>query len=263
MLPHAERRQQLAEIDRRGQQLWALSLIITGLLAFGIALIFYPALVGRVESLRIHHRDLPQLIGGLLTLVVLSGIYVFTKQRELNALRNLLIASYMAAAASRDDYPRDSLTSVLDRSALPDVMKKEAAHADQTRSPFCLVLLDIRHFRAINEQEGNMVGDLVLKELALALQRTVRQTDLVLRYAADQFLCLLVGTPQEGSEYFLQRAHNACGRVPRLRNLTLEAGIAVYKAGSDPDALLAEAERNLALKKQAGMPVLAPATLSN
>lgn len=259
MLPRAERRHQLAEIDRRSQQLWALSLMITGSLAFGIALILYPALSGRVESLRIHLRNLPQLVGGLLTLVVLSGIYVVTKQRELTALRNLLIASYMAAAASRDIYPRDSLSNALDRSALPEVLRQEAARTDQTRSPLSLVLLDIRRFHAINEREGNLVGDLVLKELALTLQRTVRQADLVLRYGADQFLCLLVGASPDGGACFLRRVNEACGRVARLRNLSLEAGVAVYQAGGNPEATVAEAERSLARKRQPLRPFQLPA----
>lgn len=261
MLPHAERRKQLAEIDRRSHQMWALSHIITLSLAFGIALVFYPELQGHLEALRMHHRNLPQLLVGLLTLVVLSGIYIITKQRELNALRNLIVASYMAAAAAREVYPRDPLTGVVDRSALPDVMKEESARADRTRGSLSLTLFNIRHFRAINEREGNLVGDLVLKELALALQRTTRQTDLVLRYGADQFLCLLVGTPREGAECFVRRVHNACQRVPRLRNLTLDVGVAVYRSGADPEALVAEAERNLGHQEVPATPVSAASAL--
>jgi len=253
-----ERRGQLSQIERRSRQLWALEHIVTASLAFGIVLILFPELQGRVQSFRFQHQNLPQLVGGLLTLVVLSGIYIFTQQRELTAQRNLIIASYIAAATAQEAYPRDPLTGVLARLGLPEVMKDETVRADRTRGSFCLVLFDIRHFHTINEREGNMVGDLVLKELALALRRTARQTDLVLRYGPDQFLCLLVGTPREGGECFIRRVLGACGRVPRLRSLTLEVGTAVYQTGGDPEALLAEAERNVALQKQAATPPQAP-----
>ena len=258
MLPYADRRKLLAEVDHRGQHLWALSHIITASLAFGIALILYPELHVRVQSWRIHLQTLPQLVAGLLVLVVLSGIYIFTKQRELTALRNLIIASYMAAASAQDAYSRDPLTGAVDRSALPDVIKEESARADRTHGSLCLILFDIRHFHTINEREGNLAGDLVLKELALALRRTARQTDLVLRYGSDEFLCLLVATPLQGGECFIRRVLDACGRVPRLRSLTLDTGAVLYQTGSDPDVLLAEAEGRLALQKVAATPGLAP-----
>jgi len=250
MVPQRERRKQLAEIERRSWQLWALSLMIMGLLALGIVLFFYPALRAPVEYFGHRHLNLPQLVLGLFSLVVLSGFYVVTKQRELNALRNFIIAAYTAAAVSRDAYPRDSLTGALDRSALPDVLRHESARAERTHSSLCLVLFDIQKFHLVNEREGNMVGDLVLKELALTLQRTARQTDTVLRYGGDQFLCLLAGTPREGADPFVRRIHIACERVSRLRNLILDFGIAVHQAGADPEATVAEAEQDLAARRQ-------------
>ncbi len=254
MPSHIDRRKVLAEIDQRTWQLWMLSLLITGSLTFGFALFLFPSLQISISALRTHQTNLPQLVGGLLVLVLLGGIYIVLKQRELNALRNFVIASYITACEARDNYPRDSLTGVLDRSALPDLLKFENTRAERTHLPFSLVIFDIRNFTSLNEREGHMVGDLILKELALTLQKTVRQSDSVLRYEGDQFLCVLAGTPREGAGAFVRRVQTALERTSRLRTLTLDFGIASYREGMDVEALLAEAEGELTSKLAAGEP---------
>src|SRR5579872_6214046 len=100
MQEHPERRKQLLDIERRSWQLWAISLTITGGLSFGIALLLYPILNGYAEHLDLERRYLPQLVCGLLVLVVLFGVYAVMKQREMNAVRNFIIASYALAAAN-------------------------------------------------------------------------------------------------------------------------------------------------------------------
>jgi diguanylate cyclase len=181
-------------------------------------------------------------------------VYTVAKQRELNALRNLLIGAYAEAALLRDSAPQDPLTGVLARSALPDVLAQKCAHAKRLRCPLSLVLFDIQEFSRINEREGNLVGDLVLKELARVLQTTIRQSDTVLRYGGEQFLCFLAGTERTGTEAFIRRVHKACARVSRLRNLRLDFGISVFEPGADPEAVVADAERELAAKRPSTTP---------
>jgi diguanylate cyclase (GGDEF)-like protein len=240
-----EHRKQLAEIERRSWQLWGIALLMTGTLAFGILLLVYPVLAGYARRLELERRNLPQLAYGMLTLVILSGTYIVLKQRELNALRNFIVASYASAALTKEDYPHDPLTGLLDRSALPDLLKNESARADRSRGPFCVAIFDIHGFRMINEREGNLVGDLVLKEFALTLQRTIRQSDSVLRYGPDEFLCLLVGTPRAGGDVFVRRVEKGCEHVARLQGLTFTAGLSARPAGVNPEEVVAHAEVDL------------------
>ncbi len=249
MASHVERRRQLAEIDRKSSSLLTLSLIIMGALAAGLTLVNYPFLRRDVSPPEAYGGTLPQLVLGLAVLVILSGIYILGKQRELNALRSFIIMSYAGAALLRETHPHDSLTGVLSRSALPDILAEEGRRAERLGRPVSLVLWEIRDLLMINEREGNLVGDLVLKEFALALQRTSRQTDVVLRYAGRQFLCLLPATPLAGAEVFVQRVRKSCEAGGRLRDLVLDFGLASCPPGQDPEPVATEAERDLAQRK--------------
>lgn len=257
-----ENRKQLAEIERRSWQLWGFALLVMISLAFGIMLLVYPMVAGYVQSFKFGRRNLPQLVYGMLTLVILSGIYIVLKQRELNALRNFIVASYASAALFKENYPHDSLTGVLDRSALPDLLKNESTRADRSRSPFCVVIFDISGFRRINEREGNLVGDLVLKEFALTLKRTIRQSDSVLRYGPDEFLCLLAGTPRAGGDVFVRRVEKGCEHVARLQGLTFTAGLSARQPALDPEEVVTQAEDDLrkgSLHKVSATPLPTPA----
>jgi len=240
-----EHRKQLAEIERRGWQLWGLALLVMISLAFGILLLVYPVLSGYARRLELERRNLPQLAYGMLTLVILSGAYIVLKQRELNALRNFIVASYASTALLNENYPHDSLTGILDRSALPDLLKNESNRADRSHGPFCVVIFDISGFRKINDREGNLIGDLVLKEFALMLKRTIRQSDTVLRYGPDEFLCLLAGTHREGGDVFVLRVERGCEHVARLRGLTFTVGLSARQTTVNPEEVVAQAENDL------------------
>ncbi len=246
-------RGELARLDRRTWQPWVLSLTVTLALALGVVALFYPAMKWRVFTI-VEARlidVLPQLIVGLMALVFLEAIYIIVKQRELNDLRNSIMAMYDDSRPLAVAFTRDPLTGALDRRALPDVLKRETTWVDRYRTPLCLVLFNIREFKRVNEKEGNLAGDLVLKELAQALHATVRQTDTILRYGPDQFLCFLPRTDLVGAEAFTRRVSTACQRSGRLRGLILDLGSAVYEAGKNSDATLAHAEQDLAARRNA------------
>jgi len=247
----SERRRHLREIERRGWQLWAVSLIITLALTLGIVLTLSPALREHVEFYAEEYEILPQLALGLVTLVVLSAFYLVAKQYELNQMRNFIVATYAESAMLRETCPADPLTGLLDRSALPEALLHEAARSERFHTPLCLVMLDIRGFTHLNQAQGNLAGDAILKDLARSLLAVARQTDTLLRYGADEFLCFLPGTPREGAEAFIRRVRAALKQVTRLRALVLDAGMAVYQEGRNAEAALAEAERQLSEAKSA------------
>ena len=242
---------QLAELDRRTWHLWALSLAISISVAVAIAAFFYPAAKWNLDRIEAQYRVFPQLILGLLILVFLSGVYAITKQRELNELRRFIVSTYTESAGPQGRYPADALTGALERSALPDILQRETARADQYDIPLCLTLFDIRTFHRINESDGNLAADLVLRELARVILETARQTDVILRYGADQFLCFLPGTELEGSKRFAARAASACQQSGRLRGLVVDCGQAVYRPREDPETVLGDAERDLAARRAA------------
>jgi diguanylate cyclase (GGDEF)-like protein len=241
---------ELGQIQQRVWYLWVPSVAITILLAVGIVVFVHPGIKWRSRALIPGVVSvLPQLSLGLLCLALLEAFYIIAKVREARELCEYILASSQEAGFPQADYPHDALTGTLDRRALPEVLQRESVWVDRYRIPLCLVVCDIRDFSQINEKEGHMAGDLVLKDFGRALQATVRQTDSVLRYGPDEFLCILPRTDSAGAAAFTRRVREACQRCGRLRNISIDFGIAVYEAGVDVNATLANAERNLTAQK--------------
>lgn len=240
----------LKRIDRQNWHLWLVCFSVIISLSVALASLFYPALRWHLHNLEVSGEILPQLLAGLLTLVLLCVIYIIVKEREINELRNFLIATNLEAHRLRDDLPRDPLTGVLERRALPDVMKREVTWVDRYRVPLTLLLFNVRGFRAINAAEGNLGGDEILKMLAWLMGTTARQTDTILRYGPDRFLCFLPRTDEAGAKAFARRVTDACQENSRLRRVQLSFGIVGYRPGANTDKVLAEIEQNLA--KMAG-----------
>jgi len=232
--------------QQRVWYLWVPSLAVTIFLTLGIAAFLYPgipweALTPGPNLL----RALPPVCLGLSCLVVLEAVYILSGMRETRGLREYIVATSGEAAFVVPEYPRDGLTGVWDRRALPELLKRESTWVDRYHIPLCVALCDIRDFSKLNERQGNMAGDLVLKDFARTLQSTVRQTDSVLRYGPDEFLCLLPRTDSAGGAAFVRRVQQALQRSTRLRNLKLDAGLAIYEAGRDVNLTLSSAEKDL------------------
>ncbi len=251
-----ERRKQLSEVGRRNWHLWVFGLGVGILLALATASFFHPAIRRVVDRIEMRYGVLPQLILVLLALVLLSALYVTARQRELQEMRSFIIEGFAEAERRGEAFARDLLTGALDRRTLPDILKLEGKRADRYGITLCLVLFDIRGFSTINEKEGHMAGDAVLKDLAQTLRGTVRQIDIVLRYGPDEFLCLLPATEGRGGEVLTQRVVKACQQENRLRELTLDYGLAVYQPGEDIEAVMTSAERDLTARK--GTPATLP-----
>jgi diguanylate cyclase (GGDEF)-like protein len=236
-------------LDRRSWQLWLASFLTTLALAVAVVLLLYPAIGWGLGHIEIRRGPLAQLVVGLAVMVVLETIYLVTKQKEINELRNFLIASQSFAMVHSAEYPQDLLTGAYDRRALPEILEREREWAERYRIPLCLVLVDIRGFSRLNESEGHLAGDAILKELAGALKTLARQSDTVLRYGPDQFLCLLPRTDLAGGNGFVRRVHEALKKSPRLASLAVDSGIGAFEPGGDADRLLADVENNLAEAK--------------
>lgn len=92
----------------------------------------------------------------------------------------------------------DALTSLWDRGAILSLLKSELKHSQRTQNPLLLLLCDVDHFKKINDTHGHLVGDEILREVALRLQGAVRTYDMVGRYGGEEFLLVLGGSAQTG-----------------------------------------------------------------
>ena len=96
-----------------------------------------------------------------------------------------------AREALREQATRDSLTRVWNRSSILEALSRELARAWRETSPLGVVIVDLDHFKHINDNHGHLAGDAVLREAARRMQSSVRQYDSIGRYGGEEFLILL------------------------------------------------------------------------
>lgn len=161
--------------------------------------------------------------------------------------------------ASETQAMTDELTGLLNRRAITERAELEWQRAQQDRTSFSLVLLDVDHLKEINDTHGHLAGDEALRTLGNLLKTSMRRNDWAGRWGGDEFLLLLPGSDQKTARQVAERLRE---RVNRSR-VRLESGIeedlrvslgVVSNQGSigSLDGLFAEADRALYGAKQAG-----------
>lgn len=131
--------------------------------------------------------------------------FVFNTNEELDYLKNKIsyIKSYINESAPSIEVKllmealqqsafRDGLTGLYNRKFLDEHTKKLIPQATRDKFNIGVLLLDMDHFKAVNDEYGHDIGDKVLKELARILNETVRESDLIIRYGGEEFIVLLV-----------------------------------------------------------------------
>jgi diguanylate cyclase (GGDEF)-like protein len=98
-----------------------------------------------------------------------------------------------AREALRDQATKDSLTRLWNRSSILEILTGELARLDREPRPLGIVMLDLDHFKNINDTHGHHAGDIVLQEAAKRMRRSVRKYDSIGRYGGEEFLILLPG----------------------------------------------------------------------
>jgi two-component system cell cycle response regulator len=112
----------------------------------------------------------------------------------------------------------DPLTRVLNRRALLDRLTAEVDRARRFNSSLTLLLLDVDHFKSINDTAGHLAGDSVLRQLGSLLEEAVRKVDVVARYGGEEFVVILPETASDGGIIFAERLRE------RIENQTYEIG---------------------------------------
>lgn len=169
-----------------------------------------------------------------------------------------LLRSLKQARAELERLSRhDPLTGLLNRREFDERAAREVRRALRRRSPTCLAMLDLDHFKTVNDRYGHAVGDRVLCRVAQILRAQLRRDDVVARYGGEEFIVLLPETGIEESAAVIERVRVAAASEPwaELQEgllLTLSAGVASLAANEGLEAAIVRADRLLYEAKRQG-----------
>ncbi|WP_303901037.1 diguanylate cyclase [Thiohalomonas denitrificans] len=169
--------------------------------------------------------------------------------------REKILAAWMERLANTD-----GLTGLLNRRHLAARMEQELARARRYSRPLCLMLVDLDHFKRINDRFGHLAGDEVLAGSAQAIQEVSRASDLVGRYGGEEFAVVLPETAIEKAEPMAERlrrrlaakCYNLYSDAAVAVSVTCSVGVAQLGAEGGAESLIAAADAALYSAKTAG-----------
>ena len=154
----------------------------------------------------------------------------------------------------------DQLTGLYNRLELLDMLAHTGAQSRRSGKPLAMLMLDIDHFKRVNDQHGHLVGDQVLRQVAQRAQDRLRRSDVLARYGGEEFLALLPDTDQEGAIVVAEAIRQAIEAAPMVAAgtaipVTISIGVHAGVFGDAPDAadaMIAASDRVLYQAKQQG-----------
>lgn len=153
---------------------------------------------------------------------------------------------------------RDSLTGLFNRYRLTEVLNREIERCKRSRQALSLVLIDIDHFKSINDRWGHQTGDEVLRQVAQRLMGNIRAGDWCFRYGGEEFLLILPGADRTAAWHKADMLRQSFAMLS-LRSgdhdvvVSISAGLSTYPdQGVDMDALIGNADQALYQAKRQG-----------
>lgn len=161
---------------------------------------------------------------------------------------------------SQKEAQTDTLTGLINRRGLEKRFELERIRARQNNDPFSIVMIDIDHFKSVNDRFGHLVGDSLLKGVSKLMKNHLRRNDLAARYGGEEFLLLLPETDIDGAravgekiqrtlaskEWKLKETGESMGKI------TVSMGIAQYQVNEPENDLMQRADDSLYLAKKNG-----------
>jgi diguanylate cyclase (GGDEF)-like protein len=193
----------------------------------------------------------------LLAIAAYGVLNIFTQSRGLETEESLL--------ASKERLERlisiDSMTGIANRYAFDKALEREIAAASRTRLPLSLLMIDVDHFKQVNDEKGHQVGDQYLVHIASALRKALpRGTDFVARYGGEEFSVILAATDRVGAMNVAKKLHQCiadlglCHTATPSGSVTISIGSSTFDGSfsHSPTSLIEAADRALYLAKRGG-----------
>jgi diguanylate cyclase (GGDEF)-like protein len=152
----------------------------------------------------------------------------------------------------------DSVTGLYDRQTILSRLHELISFATRYKEDFSLSLLDIDHFKAINDRYGHVVGDQVLATIAASIRRNTRDTDVVGRYGGDEFLMIFPKTNLSSSWVAAERLRSAIEKTEFKDStgiaftITVSQGVAAWERTDDVSSLISRAADALGKARERG-----------
>lgn len=148
----------------------------------------------------------------------------------------------------------DSLTGIFNKGYFEEYLEYEIARAARKSLPFCLIMLDIDHFKLINDTYGHRRGDYALKTLAETVQNCKRNTDVLARVGGEEFLILLPDTKLPDAIQLAERIRKCVEKFPfeEIRKMTISLGVTEFKQTDHKESLLQRVDSAMYQAKENG-----------
>ncbi|MGY0195231.1 GGDEF domain-containing protein [Leptothrix sp. BB-4] len=192
--------------------------------------------------------------GPLLVVIALShGMYVLLLWAVVK-LRDSHADARANAERMRRLAATDVLTGLPNRRAMLDTLMQSLDSNRLADQPLAIALVDVDHFKDVNDQHGHATGDAVLIRLGMQMRTQLRSTDTLARWGGEEFLICTPGTPKDAARETAERvrAGVAACPMPHGRRLTVSIGVAVCLPDDDLDSLLLRADQALYRAKSEG-----------
>jgi diguanylate cyclase (GGDEF)-like protein len=241
----------LRRLERHDWWLWWLAIVVILLLTVAVVSLSLPALVAHPGSFFQFHLD--QAVRGLVALVLLFNTYTIYQQVLIRRLRTQIAGQIDVMANLRlraNEYHKlamiDPLTGLYNRRFAEQRLHAEVDRSRRYGHPIAVLLLDLNNFKQINDTHGHVAGDMVLKEFAGRLAKSIRVSDLAVRMGGDEFMVLLPECPSDQVPSLLGRIGNVevefrGARIP----VTFCSGFAGFTANETTEQLLDRADKAL------------------
>ena len=173
-----------------------------------------------------------------LLIVALAALLWRFQVEKLRARRVALEKEFREREALLERATRDALTGLWNRATIMDVLSRELTHAQRSNSPLALALIDVDHFKLVNDTYGHPGGDAVLRELANRLGAAIRQDDWLGRYGGEELIIILPGLAYAGAATPIERLRECVAEKPFKVGdlnvpLTVSIGMAWCESSSD------------------------------
>ena len=192
-------------------------------------------------------------------IILIIRFFDYSRERAANKKkREELEKNLRALEIEKSEYEKsskeDPLTGCLNRAGFSSVLMREHENLVKNGSPVSFVILDIDHFKDVNDTWGHNVGDEVLVNLTKLIQGKIRNTDALVRWGGEEFVILCGDTPIQNAQFLAEKLRHAIETTQLIKQqvVTCSFGIAEMVAGEDPKRLFDRADKALYASKQGG-----------